>query len=243
MNPLVSVVTTVYNCEKYIEESIQSILDQTFKDFEFIIINDGSTDNTAEKIKNFHDQRIIVLNHDSNKKIPFRRNEGVDVARGKYIAIHDGDDVSLTDRLEKEFNFLEKHDNIFCVGGHAIKIDEEGKELCTMFYPPPHHVGILGKFIYGYTNPVIDPTTMFRKADFNELGGYSSDDRVSTVPDFDLWVRALITDRLFANLMVPLIRYRMNPDGVTSNKRKEMIRQHMTVLARNMRALKKKEEK
>lgn len=238
-----SVVTTVYNCEKYIEESIQSILDQTFEDFEFFIINDGSTDRTVEKISQFRDPRIIVLNHDSNKKIPFRRNEGIDLARGKYIAIHDGDDMSLPHRLEEEVRFLEKNDHIFCLGSHAVKVDEDSYEIGTMFYPPPHHNGILAKFIYGYTNPMIDPTTMFRKEDFDQLGGYSTDERVSTVPDFDLWVRALISDRLFANLMVPLIRYRMNPDGVTSNKRKEMIRQHMIVVGRNMRALKKKEEK
>ena len=106
--PLISVILPVYNCEKYIRDSIQSILDQVFNDFELIIINDGSTDNTFGIIKSFSDDRIILVNQ-VNHGLTFSLNVGLSLAKGKYIARMDADDISLPDRFKKQVNFLSEN--------------------------------------------------------------------------------------------------------------------------------------
>lgn len=238
--PLVSVVMPVYNCERFIDDAIRSILYQTFEDFEFIILNDGSTDKTWEIVDSFKDNRLVLINNHENKKIPERRNQGINIAIGKYIAIQDGDDISFVDRLQKQVEFLENNNDIFCVGGWAEKIDENG-ELCgQMYYPPAKHFNISKQFVSSPTNPIIDPTTMFRRQDFIDLGGYTTDKNFYTVPDFDLWGRALLDGKKFSNLTVPLIYYRINSQGMTLKHKNEMIRSHVMVLAKYYKRLKLK---
>jgi glycosyltransferase involved in cell wall biosynthesis len=225
----VSVVTTIYNCKQYLRESIQSILDQSFRNFELIIINDGSTDSPESVVFSFKDPRIRYIRNPDNKKIPTRRNEAIKMALGKFIAIHDGDDISDKDRLAIQYQFLENNADYFCIGGHAKKIDLTGKEFGVMDYPPETHAAIDEMIVKKCMNPMIDPTTMFRKADFDELGGYTTDPNIYTVPDFDLWLRAISSGRRFVNMQEPLIRYRVNPNGMTGKHKEEMIRSHMVV--------------
>jgi len=229
MDPLVSVITTVYNCERYIDVSLRSILSQEFTDFELIIANDGSTDKTWEIATSFSDSRIIFCNDSENRRIPFRRNQAIEKARGKYIAIHDGDDESLPIRLRMEVEWMEHYDNTFCVGSHAIKIDTDGNFQGFMAYPPKSHNEIVRKLLQGF-NPLIDPSTLFKKKDFIELGGYTLDDNIYTVPDMDLWARAILAEKQFCNLPIPLIRYRINPEGVTRKHKQEMIAAHKKVV-------------
>jgi len=238
--PLVSVITPVYNCQKYIKESIESILNQTFKDFEFIIVNDGSTDNTWNIVKNFNDSRIILIDNDENKRIPFRRNQAIDSACGELIAIHDGDDISIKNRLQLQINYLKDRKDVFCIGGYAIKINKDGHEKGQMDYPPLEHNAIVKKIKCGPTNPIIDPTTMFRRKDFIELGGYSLDKAIYLVPDLDLWVRAILSKKTLMNMPIPLIKYRMNPDGVTERNKIPMIRAHMRIVLSFLRELRVK---
>ena len=173
----VSIVTPVYNCEKYIKESLDSICSQiNFDDFEWLILNDGSTDSTWDIVKDYSfecigREKVRLIDDKENIKIPRRRNKAIDLAVGKYIAIHDGDDVSLPERLKEQFDFLESNPNIFCVGGHALQMDLNGEPLGEMDYPKSSHPQILGQF-YRCVNPMIDPTTMFRRKDFLELGKY-----------------------------------------------------------------------
>ena len=235
--PLVSVIMPVYNCERFVKESIDSILSQTYKDFEFIILNDGSTDGTWDIVKSYKDDKIILCDSSENIKIPRRRNQGIKMAKGKYIAIHDGDDISLPNRLELQVNFLETHPNVFCVGGHADKIDEYGKVSGQMDYPPINHDEIEQQYAFSPTNPIIDPTTMFRRDDFLEIGGYSENKAIYTVPDFDLWGRALLAGKKFANMMVKLIQYRINPDGMTLKNKMAMIRSHVMVVTNYHKSL------
>ena len=107
--PLVSVLMAVYNGEKYLLEAIESILNQTYTNFEFLIINDGSTDSTEEIILSYSDQRIRYIKNEQNLKLIASLNKGLDLAKGKYIARMDADDISLPDRLEKQVNFLERN--------------------------------------------------------------------------------------------------------------------------------------
>src|SRR5690242_9380591 len=98
----------VYNASSYLREAIESILNQTYSNFEFIIINDGSTDNSLEIIRSYHDPRISVVNNETNLGIIKTRNKGLKLAKGKYIANMDADDISLSSRLEKQVQYLEQ---------------------------------------------------------------------------------------------------------------------------------------
>jgi glycosyltransferase involved in cell wall biosynthesis len=242
MQPLISVITTLYNCNKYVSQSLESILSQTYKNFEFVIINDGSTDSTVEKINSFKDNRIIFIDNKDNKGIAIRRNEAISKSCSKYICVHDGDDISLPDRLEKQCDFLENNDSIFCVGSHAIKINESGEELEIMNYPPQTHDEIVEMLRGGILNPIIDPSSMYRLKDFNALGGYTLNKKRHLVPDMDLWLRAIMYKKLFANLQLPLIKYRMNPDGMTQKHKMEMIYEHVNLILNSYFLISKRKE-
>ena len=229
--PLVSVIMTVYNCEKYIEESLRSIFNQTFRDFEIIIYDDASTDRTWQK--------CLATITDSNKEFmgnirlrPGKKNVGcgegrnraIKRARGKYIAIQDADDISFQKRLEKEVDFLEKHDDIFCVGAWADKMEENGDFIELMAYPPAIHEEIYNEMMVKKNNPIIDPSCMYRKDDFNKLGGY--DGRWRLVPDFNLWARAAKAGYKFANLEEVLVHYRQHPNSVTNKSEMAVVKEH-----------------
>lgn len=229
--PKLSVITTLYNCEKFIKESLLSVLHQTYTDFQWIIVNDGSTDSTWDIVEDTvgDDKRVNLIDSKENKKIPYRRNQAIGLAKGEYIAIHDGDDISLSHRFETQVEYLNNFTDVFCVGGHAISIDYNGNQTGVMNYPPVRNRQIVISLLRMKQNPMIDPTTMFRKADFDMLGGYTSDISIYTVPDMDLWARALIAGKKLANIYDTLIRYRKNPDGMTQRHKSEMIDAHMKV--------------
>lgn len=234
MSPKLSVITTVYNCSQYLRDSIESVLSQTFEDFEFIIINDGSSDDTVDIVRSYTDSRIKFIDNADNRKIPQRRNEGILAASADLIAIHDGDDISLPNRFEIQLEKMNDK-NLFCVGGHAYKISPSGDFTGNMDYPPEDCSGIFEMIATKCMNPIIDPTTMFRKDDFIALGKYTLEKAIYTVPDFDLWLRAILRGRLLSNVQEPLIKYRENPKGMTGENKKLMINQHMIVWTKFMR--------
>ena len=128
-NPKVTVLMSVYNGEKYLQEAIDSILEQTFKDFEFLIINDGSTDKTGEILESYHDLRIKIINNEKNIGLTKSLNKGLKLARGEYIARQDADDISMPERLEKEVEFLETHQDYAVVGAFAKIINKNSEIL------------------------------------------------------------------------------------------------------------------
>ena len=220
--PSLSIITTVFNAEKYLEDSLQSLLDQTFTDFEIILVNDGCTDGSTEILKDFASKHnAIYLENEKNEGVPFGRNKALQQAQGEYIAIHDADDISLSFRLEKEVSYLQSHQNIDFMGGHAIKIGENGEIIGSMSYPPPDTTGGIKAIHHWKLNPIIDPSCMFRRSIILEHGAYSLDPRYLTVQDFELWCRLLANGCLMANLQEPLIKYRINPNGVTAGKYQE----------------------
>ena len=230
---ILSAITTLYNCEKYLLQSLQSIKNQSFKDFEWIIVNDGSTDNSWKIVEDFTKSfpgQIKLVNNTDNKKIPTRRNEAIKITKGKYIAICDGDDISYPGRFLKQVNFLEANEEISVVGGHAIRINGEDQNTGDMVYPPEKHDKILNSILLvSHMNPMIDPTTMFKRSMFDTLGGYTLREDIFTTPDFDLWCRALLRGYKFHNLQQVLIKYRDNPNGVTNSKKVQMIKSHVIV--------------
>jgi glycosyltransferase involved in cell wall biosynthesis len=241
--PFFSIITPVYNCEKYIEESLDSIYNQNYQDFELIVINDGSTDSTKEKVLSFakwFKDKMIFIDNDDNKKIPYRRNQGIDISRGKYIVIHDGDDISMPHRLEYSKKVIDANPHVFCIGGHALKIDEDSNITGRMDYPPTSHKEIVEMVTKKCMNPIIDPSTTFRKDIFLSLGKYSIDNNYFLVPDFYLWTRAMDNDYTFMNITEPIIDYRENSQGNTQKYKQEMIKQHMRVWHRFMGVYKNK---
>ena len=123
-NPKVAVLMSVYNGEKYLREAINSILSQTFNDFEFLIINDGSTDGTADILKSYTDSRIKIINNEKNIGLTKSLNKGLKIAKGEYIARQDADDISMPERLKEEVAFLEIHKD-YAVVGTFVKILNE----------------------------------------------------------------------------------------------------------------------
>lgn len=229
--PLISVIMTVYNGEKYIEESIKSILVQSYGKFELIIVLDGCTDNTEDivtEILKWYRGDFQIIKEEENRGCSTGRSIGIDAANGNLIAIQDADDISYPDRFDKQVKFMTENQDIFCVGGFLTKIDEDGKILGVMDYPPEQHSDIVKMITDKCLNPILDPTTMFRKKDFYEIGGYSLDKEIYLVPDFDLWLRAILAGKKFYNMQEILSKYRVHDDSMTSRK-EEMLKQHMVV--------------
>ncbi len=129
MKPLVSVVMPTYNGEKYIEQAIESIISQTYCNWELIIIDDCSIDNTAFEINKFQDSRIKVFKNHINKGISYSTNRGIQESKGKYIALLDHDDLAESNRLQLQVTYLEEHSEIDLLGGRTIFIDESGKRI------------------------------------------------------------------------------------------------------------------
>jgi glycosyltransferase involved in cell wall biosynthesis len=128
-SPTLSIVMPVYNAAAYIREAVASILNQTFTDFELIIINDGSTDDSMEVLNGFKDSRISILDNEKNSGIVFSRNKGIDAAKGKFIAPFDSDDIALPEKFEKQISFLHKNPDFGMIGSWAWLIDKHGKKL------------------------------------------------------------------------------------------------------------------
>lgn len=175
----------VYNGEKYLHEAIDSILNQTFLDFEFLIINDGSTDNSALIIKEYSDPRIIYYEQ-VNQGLAGTLNHGIGLSKGEYLARQDQDDISLPDRLEKQVDFLEAHPACGMVGTWAeiLEIDKR-----AMRYHKHPHDNIILKFELLFDNPFVHSSVMIRKEVFQTIGIYSTDKSRQPPEDYEFWSR------------------------------------------------------
>ncbi len=164
LNPLVSVLMPAYNREKYIGEAIESISTQTYPNWELIIVDDGSTDSTAEIVKSYQakDNRIILYQFPENKGIPYARNKCLELAKGEYLANLDSDDIALPERLEKQVKFMEKNPEVGVCGGRYVFIDEENKKLNMPFSMPTEDKEIKINFFL-YKAHVFNTTLLIRK--------------------------------------------------------------------------------
>lgn len=241
----VSAIMTVYNGEKYIEQSINSLLNQTYSNWELCVFLDGCTDSTESiilRLQEAYGKKFNILKGNHRQGCPFGRMEAIRASSGLYMAIQDADDISFPTRLEKQVNLLKKHPEIFCVGSFATKIDEKGVPFNEMTYPPQEHADIIKMTVEDCRNPMIDPSVMFRKDLFYELGGYSTDENTYTVPDFELWLKAMSKSKIFHNLQETLVQYRIHEKGVTVSRQREMILHHMIVWKKYIHILKCEEE-
>lgn len=203
-----------YNAGKYIKEAVNSVLNQTFSDFELIIINDGSTDNTQEIISSFTDSRIIVINYEVNQGIASALNTGLLNAKTDYIARFDADDICFPERLALQFDFLETHPDYILTGGDAEYVSESGEHLFH-FKCIGHTNDHILKKINNYC-PFIHSSVMYRKDAVLKAGGYSL--YAHNFEDYFLWVRLQKYGK-FYNLGQPLIQVRFNPYSSTIDEK------------------------
>lgn len=195
-NPKVTVLMSVYNGEKYLREAIDSIINQTFKDFEFLIINDGSTDNTAKILKSYKDPRIKIITNKKNIGLTKSLNNGLRIAKGEYIARMDHDDISALTRLTEQTMFLDQHSNIAVLGTNFQIIDSSGK-VKTGAVIENHLSSIRIEWELYWNNPIVHSSVMFRTTIVKSYGGYPKE---KYCQDYALWLQ------MFTNIKMAIIK-------------------------------------
>lgn len=203
----------VYNAALYLREAIDSILNQTYPDFELIIINDGSTDNSAQIIQSYNDPRIRLITNERNLGIIATRNKGLQAAKGVYIANMDADDISLPERLEKQVNYLDAHPGIAVLAARLVLVNGQNRE--TGIWPEDYHV--LSQEAIAATLPVINcigqPTVMMRAEAIKKIGYNPA---FIANEDWGLWLQVLSQGLGIAKLPEILLRYRQHTASETA---------------------------
>ena len=210
-NPRVSVLMSVYNEKFHLREAVESVLEQTFTDYEFIIINDGSTDGSSDMLRQYaqFDERICV-HHQENRGLTASLNKGCKLARGRYIARMDADDISLPERLAKQVHYMETHPEIGVLGTWVEYIDESGETYGQ--WRMPTQPGLIGwSLIFGTC--LAHPTVIMRSDVLKSLNYYRLE--ALHVEDYDLWTRASFSTRL-ANLPEVLLKRRTRAESICS---------------------------
>ena len=203
-NPAISVVMPVYNGGLYLKEAIDSILNQTFTDFEFIIINDGSTDNSENVILSFNDNRIRYF-YKENTGISDTLRYGIDKSKGFYIARMDADDISLPKRLQLQFDYLKRNKNCILVGSAVYYIDERGSFIGRSL---PYSSDFAIKFNLKFGSVIVHPSVMFTKSAYEKSHGYNIFIK-GMFEDYILWLDMSEYGK-YHNLSIPLLSYRIS---------------------------------
>lgn len=225
MEPRVTVLMPVYNAGQFIEEAMNSVLSQTFRNYEFLIINDGSTDNSPDVIRQFSDPRIRFVENESNMGLSGTLNKGIRLARGEYIARMDADDISLPTRFEKQVGLLDQNSDVALCGTwytvfgatgkmtHRLPVTQKEIECYLLFNPPFGH-----------------PTVMFRKAVFVKRGLWF-DEEYTPAEDYNCWVRFVEHERL-TNIPEVLLKYRVHGVQMTQPLNREAMEKRQKVADR-----------
>lgn len=217
VNPLISVIMPVYNGEKYLREAIDSVLAQTYSNFELLLINDGSTDSSRDIILSYNDARIRYIENERNLKLIATLNKGIDLAKGDFIARMDADDVCMPRRFEKQVQFMIAHPDIDVCGTWAYRIDGEGKKTGKIKnIDAPGSLRCLSFF----SCPFIHPSVM-AKASVLKDNHYSQD--MVDAEDLELWHRLSLQGCKFSNIPHFLMKYRWHGDNISANKEEYMI--------------------
>jgi glycosyltransferase involved in cell wall biosynthesis len=223
MQPEVSVIIPTYNRADYLKKSVQSVLDQTFDDFEIIIINNYSTDNTLDVIHAFNDDRIKVINFKNDGIIAKSRNQGIMQSVGKYIAFLDDDDLWCPDKLEIQIKYLESHPEFDLVYSNALIIDEHGNKKGLLKNPTKAKTGkIFLDLLYENFVPVL--TVLMKKEIVETNGLLNEDPSVRAAEDYEYWLRASLQYN-FGYIDKPLTLYRIHSEGVSMAINRPLLRQ------------------
>lgn len=212
--PAVSVVMAVLDGDRYLREAMDSILAQRFTDYEFIVIDDGSTDHTPEILKAYaaQDRRVRLITR-PNRGLAASLNEGIELASGQFIARMDADDIAIPDRFEKQVDYLENHPQVVLVGARVLLIDPEGLPIRVACAELTHDQIDDAHLNRGW--PVVHPAVMMRLSSFRQVGGYRL--QYDTLEDLDLFLRLAEIGQL-SNLPEVLLNYRQHFGSVTHRK-------------------------
>ena len=208
-NPQISVIMSTYNGDLWLKNSVDSVLNQSSEEFEFIIINDGSTDTTSSILKSYNDERIIIIDQE-NIGLAKSLNVGLNLAKGKYIARIDADDICEPNRFEMQKQFLECNQEIALVGSDVIMINDKGNCIGYYKYPTSHEK--LTERLYNFKSVFPHSSIFFRKEIIKAEKGYN--EKFIRSQDFDLYLRISKKNKI-ASINEPLIRLRMNIYGPT----------------------------
>lgn len=191
MTPLVTIAIPIYNAEKYLRDSIQSVLNQTFKNYELILVNDGSTDSSMDIINSFNDDRIQIINDGENKGLIERLNQSINIAKGEYYARMDADDIMYITRIEEQLKFLQYHPEVDVLGTSIMTIDDQNNIVGSGYRE--------GK-VKGFVHPTVMGKTCWFKE--NPYAPWAT-----RAEDTELWLRTSINNK-FWTLGKPLMFYR-----------------------------------
>lgn len=220
--PLVTVLMPVYNAEKFVEHAVRSIINQSFKEFELIVVDDGSTDQTHRILMQF-DKKVVKVFSQEKSGITAALNRGLSLANGKYIARMDADDIALPERLQKQVAFLEAYPEIGIVGSAVLVIDDSGRKWGVQTFEPTD-IGI--RWTSLLKNPFVHPSVMFRK---NLLDDHNLEYRsLHHAEDYDLWIRLLRFTK-GSNIEQPLMLYRVHKSNVSILHRKAQFESHYAI--------------
>jgi glycosyltransferase involved in cell wall biosynthesis len=208
-NPRVTVLMPVYNGAQYLKDAIDSVLAQTFTEFEFLIVNDGSTDNSLQIIESYKDKRIKVLSQE-NQGVSAALNLGLKAAVGDFIARTDCDDICKPDRLEKQINFLINNPDFILVGSDADYVDKDG--VFAFHYQNIGHTNEEIQERIHHHCPFIHSAVIYNKEAVISIGGY--DENAYLFEDYFLWIKLVKAGKV-ANITEPLMIIRFNPSSVT----------------------------
>ena len=230
-NPRVSILLPTYNCERFIVDAIKSVLAQSFDDWELIVIDDGSTDNTSDIVREFSgtDNRIRYIKNEKNLGIQKSLNRGLKESKGEYIARIDDDDEWIdVGKIEKQVKFLDENPDYVLVGTGTIVVDASGNEMYR-FLAPAMDKNVRGRMLS--MNCFTHSSVMFRKDAVLKLGGYGESEEVRHVEDYDLWLRLGLVGKL-ANLPIYGVKFRIRRGALSESNKMEQFKKDLELARR-----------
>ena len=230
--PRVSVIISSYNGERFIAEAVKSILQQTFRRFELIIVNDASSDGTSRILGEFDDDRITVLNNSTNRGIAASQNKAIASARGDYLALMDHDDISLPERLQVQVDFLDGHPEVGMVGSNCICIDENNIARSVSNYPADD--AFLKWYPLLCACPFFHTSLMIRRSAMEKVGGYTGN--YLFAGDYEL-ISKLTDSCVVANLAQPLVKWRVHSTSTSNANSQKLSDEALDISRQNVKAV------
>lgn len=220
----ISVLMAVYNCDRYLREAIDSILDQTWSDFEFIIVNDGSTDSSLQILKEYSDPRIKVVTYEENKGVAYARNVGLEQCTSEFVALMDADDIALPDRLKLEYEYLMEHSEIDGVYAKFRNLDVDGT-LLEREQPMAYYNYKYVKAVMIFENTIANLTAMFRRRIVEEYQ-LRYDETCKIGSDYRFWIEYLRYGKI-VGLDKVVCYYRLRHHSLYNNSPRDVKKESM----------------
>ncbi len=230
---LITVLMAAHNEEAYVRASVESVLGQSFRNFELIIVDDASTDNTSRILASFTDPRIRIIRNTTCQGLTKSLIKGIEHAQGAFIARLDADDLAMYRRLEIQAELLSTLPEVGLVGSNCCIIDVNGRRIGSRRMPP---TDLAIRWCSVFDTPFLHPSVMFRLETYKDAGGYDPSENVEAAEDFDLWVRMLQVTQA-RNLSSKLISYRVRQGSVSNRNRQRQLISHDHIVERTITEL------